>query len=44
MERVKEWWDSYIFVSSPSYIMACKLKALKMDLKKWNEEVLGMWV
>ena len=40
-ERVKEWWDSYIFFGSPSYIMACKLKALKTDLKKWNEEVFG---
>jgi hypothetical protein len=38
-ERVKEWWDSYIFYGTPSYIMACKLKALKVDLKKWNEEV-----
>ena len=40
-ERVKEWWDSYIFFGTPSYIMACKLKALKTDLKKWNEEVFG---
>uniref|UniRef100_A0A2N9FMM0 Reverse transcriptase domain-containing protein n=1 Tax=Fagus sylvatica TaxID=28930 RepID=A0A2N9FMM0_FAGSY len=24
-----EWWDSYIFYGTPSYIMACKLKALK---------------
>jgi hypothetical protein len=40
-ERVKEWWDSYIFYGTPSYIMACKLKALKVDLKKWNEEVFG---
>jgi hypothetical protein len=40
-ERVKEWWDSCIFFSTPSYIMAYKLKALKMDLKKWNEEVFG---
>ena len=38
-ERVKRWWDSYIFHGTPSYILACKLKALKMDLKKWNEEV-----
>uniref|UniRef100_A0A2N9II99 Uncharacterized protein n=1 Tax=Fagus sylvatica TaxID=28930 RepID=A0A2N9II99_FAGSY len=40
-ERVKEWWDSYIFYGTPGYIMACKLKALKVDLKKWNEEVFG---
>jgi endonuclease/exonuclease/phosphatase family metal-dependent hydrolase len=40
-EKVKEWWDSYIFYGTPGYIMACKLKALKVDLKKWNEEVFG---
>ena len=40
-ERVKEWWDSYIFYGTPGYIIACKLKALKVDLKKWNEEVFG---
>jgi hypothetical protein len=22
-------------------VLACKLKALKLDLKKWNEEVFG---
>lgn len=30
---------SYSFQGSPSFILACKLKVLKMDLKKWNEEV-----
>jgi len=25
----------------PSFILACKLKALKIDLKNWNEEVFG---
>jgi len=38
---VKHWWDSYSFQSTPSYVLACKLKALKQDLKKWNEEVFG---
>jgi hypothetical protein len=38
---VKQWWDSYQFQGSPSFIFACKIKALKMDLKKWNEEVFG---
>ena len=40
-ERVQRWWDAYIFQCTPSYIVACKLKALKTDLKKWNEEVFG---
>jgi hypothetical protein len=38
---VKQWWDSYHFQGSPSFIFACKIKALKMDLKKWNEEIFG---
>lgn len=29
------------FYFDPSFIMARKLKALKVDLKKWNEEVFG---
>jgi hypothetical protein len=35
---IKLWWDSYVFEGSPSFILASKLKALKMDLKKWNLE------
>ena len=38
---VKQWWDSYHFQGSPSFIFAYKIKALKMNLKKWNEEVFG---
>jgi hypothetical protein len=41
MGMVKQWWDSYSFQDTPSYILACKLKALKEDLKKWNEEAFG---
>jgi hypothetical protein len=40
-ERVQSWWESYIFHGTPSYILACKLKALKIDLKKWNEADIG---
>jgi hypothetical protein len=32
---------SYEFFGLPSYILGNKLKALKTDLKKWNEEVFG---
>ena len=35
--KVEDWWDSYQFQGTPSYRMAMKLKALKADLKKWNE-------
>jgi len=40
-EQVKRWWGSYIYEGKPSYVFARKLKALKVDLKKWNEEVFG---
>jgi hypothetical protein len=39
--KVKHWWDSYSFQGTPSFAFACKLKALKKDLKIWNEEVFG---
>jgi hypothetical protein len=38
---VKQWWDSYVFQGTPSYVLAHKLKGLKLDLKRWNEEVFG---
>jgi hypothetical protein len=38
---VKQWWDSYSFQGSPSFVLARKLKALKLDLKKGNEKVFG---
>jgi len=30
-------WCAYEFHGLPSYVLANKLKALKVDLKKWNE-------
>jgi hypothetical protein len=41
MDQVKNWWQSYQFNGSPSYVLACKLKALKGDLRRWNNEVFG---
>ena len=42
LERVNNWWDSYQFVGSHSFVLAQKLKALKGDLKKKrNEEEFG---
>jgi exonuclease III len=38
-ELVQGWWDSYQIEGTPSFILAKKLKALKSDLKKWNDEV-----
>jgi len=39
--QVKTQWMSYEFYGLPSYVLANKLKALKVDLKKWNEDVFG---
>ena len=36
VDKVKGWWDSYQFNISPNFVLANKLKALKLDLKKWN--------
>jgi hypothetical protein len=41
IDQDKTWWMAYEFSRLPSYILANKLKALKTDLKKWNEEVFG---
>lgn len=36
-----QWWSSYRFQGSSSFILANKLKALKMDLKVQNEGMFG---
>jgi hypothetical protein len=41
VDRVRGWWDSYSFPGSPSQTLASKLKALKLDLKKWNVNEFG---
>ncbi|XP_075655260.1 uncharacterized protein LOC142625502 [Castanea sativa] len=41
VEKVQQWWNSYYFTGSPSFVLAQKLKALKKDLKKWNKEDFG---
>ena len=41
VERVRQWWNGYCFLGSPSFILGRKLKALKEDLKKWNKEEFG---
>ncbi|XP_022889505.1 uncharacterized protein LOC111405049 [Olea europaea var. sylvestris] len=40
-EQVQTWWISYDVRGSPSFVLDQKLKSLKRDLKKWNEEVVG---
>ena len=41
VDRIQQWWNSYTFSGTPSYVLACKLKALKWDLKRWNREEFG---
>ena len=41
VNKVKTWWASYLFQGTPSFILAKKLAALKLDLKKWNETEFG---
>lgn len=41
VKQVKTWWMSYSFQGSLNLIMAWKLRALKTDMKKQNEEVFG---
>jgi hypothetical protein len=41
MDNMERWWGSYQFFGTPSFILAKKLRALKTDLKKWNEEEFG---
>ena len=41
VDLVRGWWNGYHFVGSPSYVLACKLKAFKGDLKHWNKCVFG---
>uniref|UniRef100_A0A2N9FWW1 Reverse transcriptase domain-containing protein n=1 Tax=Fagus sylvatica TaxID=28930 RepID=A0A2N9FWW1_FAGSY len=41
LDKVKNWWASYRFSGTPSFVLAQKLKALKYDLKKWNVTDFG---
>ncbi|KAG6637694.1 hypothetical protein CIPAW_11G196100 [Carya illinoinensis] len=41
VELVRRWWNSYQMQGTPSKVLAGKLKALKRELKTWNEQVFG---
>ncbi|WMV13351.1 hypothetical protein MTR67_006736 [Solanum verrucosum] len=40
-ERIKVWWNSVTYVGRPDYILACKLKLLKVKLKEWSKTLHG---
>lgn len=37
VDMVKQWWDSYQFFGTPCFVLANKLKWMKLDLKRWKE-------
>jgi hypothetical protein len=41
VDMVKQCWHSNQFLSNRCFILANKLKRLKLDLKRWNKEVFG---
>jgi hypothetical protein len=40
-DKVHSWWSGYEITGTPSFVLACKLKTLKEDLKKWNSDTFG---
>ena len=41
MFKFSDFIAKHHFEGPPSYVLACKLKALKGDLKHWNKHVFG---
>jgi hypothetical protein len=41
VDKVRDWWGSFSFEGSPSFVLAKKLQALKGEIKKWNREEFG---
>jgi hypothetical protein len=41
VDKVRDWWGSFSFEGTPSFILAKKLQALKGKIKEWNSEVFG---
>ncbi|KAF5180752.1 hypothetical protein FRX31_029681 [Thalictrum thalictroides] len=39
--EIEKWWSAFDFQGSPSLVWWLKMKALKVKLKKWNEEIFG---
>ena len=40
-DRVHSGWNQYSFLSTPSFVLAKKLKALKADIIQWNRSEFG---
>lgn len=39
VDTTNVWWNKYKVVGTPSLRLACKLKMLKGDIRKWSKEV-----
>lgn len=39
--KIREWWEPFVFIGKPDYILGCKLKTLKGKLKEWSRTNLG---
>ena len=42
LDFVRSKWQNYEVLGGGMFVLKEKLKKLKLDLKKWNREVLGM--
>ena len=40
-ELIRDWWQSFEFRGTYSYVLMEKIKALKVKLKEWNKGVFG---
>ena len=40
-DLTKKWWPEEDVQGYASYVIARKLKDVKVELKKWNKEVFG---
>ena len=41
VEKVRNWWVSFQFFGTSSFVLAKKLRALKWEIKRWNLEEFG---
>ena len=40
-DRIHSWWNRYSFLGTPNFALAKKLKALKEDIIRWNQNEFG---
>lgn len=41
LDMVRDWWNSYIVMGTPDFVLIQKLRHLKKNITKWNKEVFG---